>query len=183
MFGPGKVLEKSWNFVTESLWEPCNNNNNYARFFYPGSHLPGYLVASFIKRIARLALSAPPGGARLCIVFVANLMVRHPSCCVLAHRPDCTLDQDPFRLDQEDPAKTRAMDSSLWEIKVKSSFHSQFSWMKGPATDTRKCAVLKKKKKSSFFFFLFKREREMGMPEKDLVKVQNVNFLQGKKLF
>ena len=23
IFSPGKVLEKSWNFVTESLWEPC----------------------------------------------------------------------------------------------------------------------------------------------------------------
>ena len=22
IFGPGKVIEKSWNFVTESLWEP-----------------------------------------------------------------------------------------------------------------------------------------------------------------
>ena len=26
MFGPGKVLEKSWNFVTESLWEPWVTN-------------------------------------------------------------------------------------------------------------------------------------------------------------
>lgn len=81
-------------------------------------HLPGYLVASFIKRMARLALHAPPAGARLCIVFIGNLMVRHPSCTVLAHRPDCTVDKDPFLADVDDPAKTCAMDSSLWEIKV-----------------------------------------------------------------
>ena len=52
------------------------------------------------------------------MVFIGNLMVRHPSCAVLAHHPDCTLDKDPFRADVDDPAKTCAMDSSLWEIKV-----------------------------------------------------------------
>ena len=34
----------------------------YTKFFYVDSHLPLYLVAAFAKRIARLALTAPPNG-------------------------------------------------------------------------------------------------------------------------
>lgn len=50
------------------------------------SHLPANLVASFIKRLARLALSASPAAIVTVVPFVYNLLKRHPSCMVLVHR-------------------------------------------------------------------------------------------------
>ena len=71
-------------------------------------HLPLYLVAAFAKKIARFALTAPPNGEATCkpsrplshsipcfscslgvmvaVVFVSNLVKRHPNCRVLLHR-------------------------------------------------------------------------------------------------
>lgn len=52
------------------------------------SHLPAYLVAAFIKRLSRLALTAPPEALLMVIPFICNLFRRHPSCKVLVHRPN-----------------------------------------------------------------------------------------------
>lgn len=57
-------------------------------FFLPHSHLPAYLVAAFIKRLARLALTAPPEALLMVIPFICNLFWRHPACKVLMHRPN-----------------------------------------------------------------------------------------------
>lgn len=48
--------------------------------------LPAYLAAAFIKRLARLALTAPTPGACVCASFIFNLLRRHPSCSCLLHR-------------------------------------------------------------------------------------------------
>ncbi|RKO90745.1 CBF/Mak21 family-domain-containing protein, partial [Blyttiomyces helicus] len=48
--------------------------------------LPTYLVAAFIKRLARLSLTAPPSGIVIIIPFIYNLLKRHPACVVLIHR-------------------------------------------------------------------------------------------------
>ncbi|XP_025089241.1 nucleolar complex protein 4 homolog B-like [Pomacea canaliculata] len=109
-----------------SLLEPQVYHVKYtARFFHlldlflSSTHLPAYLVASFIKRLSRLALRAPSAGARLSIVLVRNLIVRHPNCSVLLHNPACTEPlADPFIEDESDPAKTHALESSLWEIQT-----------------------------------------------------------------
>eukprot|EP00958_Prasinococcus_capsulatus_P022114 scaffold3068_cov401-Prasinococcus_capsulatus_cf.AAC.48 len=86
--------------------------------FLRSSHLPQYLVAAFIKRMARLALAAPPSGALVAIVFIHNLLIRHPSCSVLIHRDDSSLGGvDPY-LEDEVPEKCRAISSSLWELKA-----------------------------------------------------------------
>lgn len=50
------------------------------------SHLPVSLVASFIKRLSRLSLSAPPAAIVAIVPFVYNLLKRHPACMVLIHR-------------------------------------------------------------------------------------------------
>ena len=55
--------------------------------FPPSSHLPVYLVAAFAKRLARLALTAPPESLLMVLPFIYNLIRRHPSCRVLIHRP------------------------------------------------------------------------------------------------
>lgn len=51
------------------------------------SHLPVYLVAAFVKRLARLALTAPPTALLMVLPFVYNLIRRHPSCRILIHKP------------------------------------------------------------------------------------------------
>ncbi|KAJ2768803.1 Maturation and nuclear export of 40S ribosomal subunits interacting protein, partial [Coemansia nantahalensis] len=96
--------------------------------FLGSSHLPAYLVAAFIKRLARLALSAPPSGAVTVIPMVYNLLKAHPSCMPLIHRmPEVdaetgeekvAADCDPFDADESDPAKCRAIESSLWELET-----------------------------------------------------------------
>ena len=86
--------------------------------------LPAYLAAAFIKRLARLALRAPPAGAMACVAFVHNLLRRHPGCAVLVHRegkngaPAPLFDEDPFVEDEDDPSECRALESSLWEMET-----------------------------------------------------------------
>ena len=76
-----------------ALFEPNIFYVKYqARFFHladlflMSTHLPSYLVAAFVKRLSRLALTAPPSGAMLAIPFVCNLIRRHPSVQVLIHQ-------------------------------------------------------------------------------------------------
>lgn len=60
--------------------------------------------------------------------MITNLIKRHPNCRVLLHRTnmeDCTLTHDPYDLDEPDPADSHALESCLWELKVR-----HFSFMK-----------------------------------------------------
>ena len=56
------------------------------------------------------------------VVMVTNLIKRHPNCRVLIHRKVESQSQgeDPFIDSEKDPMKTRALDSSLWELEVRS---------------------------------------------------------------
>ncbi|RVE65664.1 hypothetical protein OJAV_G00118640 [Oryzias javanicus] len=110
-----------------NLLEPTVFHVKYrARFFHlanlflSSSHLPLYLVAAFAKRLARLALTAPPTGLLIVLPFIYNLIRRHPSCRVLLHKPSTEDEpvEDPYLMDEEDPAQCRALESSLWEIKT-----------------------------------------------------------------
>ncbi|XP_045700380.1 nucleolar complex protein 4 homolog isoform X2 [Phyllostomus hastatus] len=96
---------------------------------FHASHLPAYLVAAFAKRLARLALTAPPEALLLVLPFVCNLLRRHPACRVLVHRPrGPELDADPYDPDEEDPAKSRALESSLWELQaLQRHYHPEVS--------------------------------------------------------
>ncbi|RKP26883.1 nucleolar complex protein [Syncephalis pseudoplumigaleata] len=99
-----------------------------ATIFLASTHIPAYLVAAFIKRMARLSLSAPPSGVAIIIPFIYNLLRQHPACIVLIHRVPgqdeqsastiAGLDNDPYLPDEADPAKCQAIDSSLWEIQA-----------------------------------------------------------------
>ncbi|NWQ81903.1 NOC4L protein, partial [Columbina picui] len=78
-----------------SLLDPSVYHVKYrARFFHlldlflSSSHLPAYLVAAFLKRLSRLALTAPPEALLMVLPFICNLFRRHPACRVLVHRPD-----------------------------------------------------------------------------------------------
>ncbi|KAI5612852.1 nucleolar complex protein 4-like [Silurus asotus] len=101
-----------------------------ANIFLSSSHLPVYLIAAFIKRLSRLALTAPPTGLLIVLPFICNLIRRHPSCRVLIHRPsaDGEMCSDPYVLEEEDPAQCHALESSLWEIKsLQNHFHPDVS--------------------------------------------------------
>ncbi|BGP55181.1 hypothetical protein JCM8202_006348 [Rhodotorula sphaerocarpa] len=88
--------------------------------FMTSSHLPSTLVASFIKRLGRLALAASPAAIVTVVPFVYNLLKRHPGCMVLVHRSgegdEYDWSKDPFNNDETDPTLTGALDSSLWEL-------------------------------------------------------------------
>ncbi|XP_067862272.1 nucleolar complex protein 4 homolog [Heptranchias perlo] len=110
-----------------SLLDPSVFHVKYrARFFHlldlflSSSHLPAYLVAAFSKRLSRLTLTSPPQALLMVIPFICNLIRRHPSCKALVHRPigPQDLSADPYIMDEEDPAKCRAMESSLWELQT-----------------------------------------------------------------
>merc|ERR1711916_311761 len=54
--------------------------------FLSSTYLPNYLVASFVKRLARLALHGPPTGALTAITLMYNLMTNHPTTLSLIHQ-------------------------------------------------------------------------------------------------
>lgn len=96
--------------------------------FLSSTHLPAVLVASFMKRMCRLCLTAPPAAIVTIIPFIYNLLRLHPTCTFLLHRVTKDMEeqaamrktgfQDPFDEEETDPMKTGALDSSLWELEV-----------------------------------------------------------------
>ncbi|KAK3395654.1 CBF/Mak21 family-domain-containing protein [Sordaria brevicollis] len=102
--------------------------------FLGSSHLPAVLVASFIKRLARLALNAPPSAIVVIVPWFYNLFKKHPLTTFMMHRVPRTKEEkeliekegvlDPFLPDEQDPMETHAIDSCLWEIvQLQSHYH------------------------------------------------------------
>ncbi|KPM40962.1 hypothetical protein AK830_g5600 [Neonectria ditissima] len=102
--------------------------------FLGSTHLPAALVASFIKRLSRLALNAPPGAIVFVTPWIYNLLKRHPSCTFMIHRetrdPEIRKHinehgvEDPFLQEETDPMETQAIDSCLWElVQLQSHYH------------------------------------------------------------
>ncbi|KAL9127802.1 MAG: hypothetical protein Q9217_003386 [Psora testacea] len=98
--------------------------------FLGSTHLPGALVASFIKRLSRLCLYAPPSGVVVVVPWIYNLLKGHPTCTLMIHRTPELSERDeheqwdPFRMEEADPMETDAIESSLWEIEtLQSHYH------------------------------------------------------------
>lgn len=93
--------------------------------FLSSTHLPAALIASFIKRLARLALSASPAAIVSVVPFTYNLLKDNPSTTFMIHRSRShAAFEDPFDADEPDPLLTNAMDSSLWELEtLQSHYH------------------------------------------------------------
>ena len=102
--------------------------------FLASTHLPATLVASFIKRLSRLALNAPPSAIVVIVPFMYNLFKSHPACTFLMHRQirdkewAAEIEQegmdDPFDPNEPDPTRTNAIESSIWEIEtLQSHYH------------------------------------------------------------
>ncbi|KAG8738343.1 hypothetical protein FRC12_016795 [Ceratobasidium sp. 428] len=87
--------------------------------FLSSTHLPLAILASFVKRLARLSLSAPPAAIVMIVPFVYNILKRHPALMVMIHRSEEELggaELDPFDETEPNPLRTNAIDSSLWEL-------------------------------------------------------------------
>jgi U3 small nucleolar RNA-associated protein 19 len=102
--------------------------------FLASSHLPAALVASFIKRLARLSLNAPPSAIVTIVPWMYNVLKKHPLCTFMMHRVPRTKEEkyvlesegmdDPYLPEETDPMETRAIDSCLWEIvQLQSHYH------------------------------------------------------------
>lgn len=102
--------------------------------FLGSSHLPAVLVASFIKRLARLALNAPPSAIVVIVPWFYNLFKKHPLTTFMMHRVPRSQEErdllesqgleDPFLPDEKDPMETHAIESCLWEIvQLQSHYH------------------------------------------------------------
>ncbi|EJT81998.1 nucleolar complex protein 4 [Gaeumannomyces tritici R3-111a-1] len=102
--------------------------------FLSSSHLPAQLVASFIKRLARLCLNAPPSAIVVVVPWFYNLFKKHPLCTFMMHHEVRTDEErellenggmdDPFLPDEKDPMETQAIESCLWEIvQLQSHYH------------------------------------------------------------
>lgn len=93
----------------------------FINFLYIFSYLPETLVAAFIKRLARLSLVAPPQDIIIILYFIGNLIIRHPGLKRLIYHQSCggsEISNDPFVMDECDPNKSMALESSLWEIQL-----------------------------------------------------------------
>ncbi|XP_059610551.1 nucleolar complex protein 4 homolog A [Phlebotomus argentipes] len=107
-----------------SMFEPEIFHTKFkARLFYladlflSSTHLPEALVAAFVKRLARLTLVAPPQDIVICLYFIGNLIVRHPGLKrLICHPNGGQVLRDPFIMDECDPTKSNAIESSLWEV-------------------------------------------------------------------
>jgi U3 small nucleolar RNA-associated protein 19 len=101
--------------------------------FLASTHLPAALVASFIKKLSRLILQAPPASIVVVVPWIYNLLKRHPTCTFMVHREIHGKDRneqlrnegmnDPFDPSEEDPMKTDAISSSLWEVEMLQSHY------------------------------------------------------------
>lgn len=86
--------------------------------FLSSTHLPAALLASFVKRLSRLSLSAPPAAIIMIIPFTYNILKRHPALMKMIHRAgeDDEPSNDTYIADETNPNVTNAIDSSLWEL-------------------------------------------------------------------
>ena len=83
------------------------------------THLPQYVVAAYMKRLARIALLAPAHSIRPMLILISNLVVRHPNCSIMLHRTDREYPNgDPYLPEEEDPIRSKAIDSCLWELET-----------------------------------------------------------------
>ncbi|RPD65784.1 CBF-domain-containing protein [Lentinus tigrinus ALCF2SS1-7] len=98
--------------------------------FLSSTHLPANLVASFVKRLSRLSLNAPPAAIIMLIPFTYNMLRRHPALMAMIHRTeDLTgADCDGFDASEGNPNLTNALESSLWELYThRQHYHASVS--------------------------------------------------------
>ncbi|XP_063374046.1 nucleolar complex protein 4 homolog isoform X1 [Cydia amplana] len=93
--------------------------------FLSSTRVPEAMIASFAKRLARLALVASPEDAQELLRLIANMLHRHPGLkrmlksdqpAILFRLPVQNVPQDPYEMEESRANATNAIQSSLWEI-------------------------------------------------------------------
>ncbi|EEH17616.2 hypothetical protein PABG_00179 [Paracoccidioides brasiliensis Pb03] len=162
--------------------------------FLSSSHLPATLVASFIKRLARLALNAPPAAIVVIVPWTYNLLKSHPTCTFMLHRvmrddlqsnPNLQTHgmPDPFDPLEPDPTQTGALESSLWEIQtLQSHYHPNVASLAKIISEqfTKQAYNLEDFLDHSYQGMV---EIELGKEERELKKVPVVEFQIPKRIF
>ena len=161
--------------------------------FLSSTHLPASLVASFIKRLSRLSLNAPPTAIVAVIPFIYNLLKSHPTCTFMLHRVirdpqlQTELDKegmdDPFDASEPNPTLTNALESSLWElVTLQSHYH--------PNVAAIACIISEQFTKQSYIMEDFLDhtyqsmvQAELGLEEKPLKRIPVVEYRIPKRIF
>lgn len=112
------------------LLEPAITYVKYrARFlfwcdlFLTTTHISAQIVASFVKKMSRLALTSPPDTILILLPFIGNLFIRHPTIQSMLARKEFVPENDTFRLAEANPEKTNAMHSYVWELNLLESHY------------------------------------------------------------
>lgn len=157
-------------------------------------HLPETLVAAFAKRLARLTLVAPPEDILIILLFVGNLLLRHPGLKRLIDHPqggevtsDATMGAgDPFLMEERDPLLSNAMLSSLWEIRalqqhILPSVASAAQFIREPLPSVEYDMASALERTSGYIF-----DRELKSKVKDIMltfeRPTSMTLLKGEKL-
>jgi U3 small nucleolar RNA-associated protein 19 len=161
--------------------------------FLASTHLPATLVASFIKRLSRLALNAPPSAIVAIVPFIYNLFKEHPTCTFMLHRVirdeetkaeiEAEGMEDPFDPEDPDPEHTGAIDSSLWEIvSLQSHYHPNVASIARIISEqfTKQSYNLE-----DFLDYTYQGmvQAELGTGEKPLKKIPVVEYQIPKRIF
>lgn len=153
--------------------------------FLSSTHLPASLVASFIKRLSRLSLNAPPAAIVSVIPWVYNLFKLHPTCTFMLHReiPDADGVDDPFDPSEPDPTLTNALESSLWELEtLQSHYHPNVAAIARIISEqfTKQAYIVEDFLDHSYQSMV---QAELGSEEKPLKRVPVVEYQIPKRIF
>lgn len=161
--------------------------------FLTSTHLPATLVASFIKRLSRLSLNAPPAAIVAIVPFIYNLFKNHPTCTFMLHRAirekelqaeiEAEGMEDPFDPEEPDPDRTGALDSCLWEIEtLQSHYHPNVASIARIISEqfTKHSYNLE-----DFLDYTYQGmvQAELGTGEKPLKKIPVVEYQIPKRIF
>ncbi len=117
-------FQQLYALVTASALEGAQRQTFAAHLslFLNSQGLPAYVAAAFCKRLSRIALLASPCAAALACALVYNVLLAQPTTRLLIHRPadsgdaNHAITTDPFDDVAADPHRSRALESSLWEL-------------------------------------------------------------------
>ncbi|XP_014251214.1 nucleolar complex protein 4 homolog isoform X2 [Cimex lectularius] len=115
------IYDKLYDMFKPEIFETTYKARFYylADLFLSSLHLTEALVASFAKRLARLALVAPPPDIIILMGFITNLIIRHPGLSsLITNMKTSHMESDPYLEDEKDPMETQAIKSCLWEILI-----------------------------------------------------------------
>nr|XP_046918520.1 nucleolar complex protein 4 homolog B-like [Dermatophagoides farinae] len=94
--------------------------------FLTSTHISATIVASFAKKFARLTIISSPDTILILLPFIGNLFIRHPMIKRMLDYKQIEPEQDPFLDQEQDPEKTQALNSYMWELNLlQSHYHPE----------------------------------------------------------